>query len=126
MRNKFITYLSVVIIAVVLFYFWDDIKLSTARAWGFFTLTNNKILERYDADFKNIVSAGIKDRIDKEHLLSGGPPKDGIPSIDSPQFDNKDTTPFGDDELIIGVFHNGEAKAYPYGILNWHEIVTTQ
>ncbi|MEM6352679.1 MAG: DUF3179 domain-containing protein [Cyanobacteria bacterium P01_D01_bin.14] len=62
-------------------------------------------------------------RIDLDELLSGGPPKDGIPSIDSPQFDSAETTPYGDDAVIIGVVINGDAVAYPIGILNWHEIV---
>ncbi|NBD17519.1 MAG: DUF3179 domain-containing protein [Cyanobacteria bacterium] len=62
-------------------------------------------------------------RIDLDHLFNGGPPKDGIPSIDNPQFDTASTTPFPEDETVIGVVINGEAKAYPYKIMNWHEIV---
>ncbi len=53
----------------------------------------------------------------------GGPPKDGIPSIDNPQFDTAATTPFNWQQTVIGVVVNGEAKAYPFGIMNWHEIV---
>lgn len=62
-------------------------------------------------------------RIDLSQLLAGGPPKDGIPSTDNPQFDNAQTTPFAEDETVIGVVVAGEAKAYPLGIMNWHEIV---
>ncbi|PMB25558.1 DUF3179 domain-containing protein [Fischerella thermalis] len=62
-------------------------------------------------------------RINLTELLDGGPPKDGIPSIDNPRFDTAKTTPFKQNELVIGVVINGEAKAYPLGILNWHEIV---
>ncbi|MBT4936776.1 DUF3179 domain-containing protein [Candidatus Peregrinibacteria bacterium] len=62
-------------------------------------------------------------RIDLNDLLSGGPGKEGIPSLDDPEFVSSDETEFSDDELIIGVYLNGEAKAYPYGIMNWHEIV---
>ncbi|MBO9998648.1 MAG: DUF3179 domain-containing protein [Cyanobacteria bacterium SID2] len=61
-------------------------------------------------------------RVNPANLLDGGPPKDGIPSIDSPQFDTASSTPFRNNEEIIGVVVNGEAKAYPIGILNWHEI----
>lgn len=64
-----------------------------------------------------------KDRISSDLLLSGGVSKDDIPAIDNPQFVDADFTAFRRDELIIGVYHNGEAKAYPYSILNWHEIV---
>jgi hypothetical protein len=65
-------------------------------------------------------------RIDLTDLLEGGPPKDGIPSIDQPRFDTAKTTPFQANEWVIGVVVNGEAKAYPFGILNWHEIVNDQ
>jgi hypothetical protein len=62
-------------------------------------------------------------RINLDQLKNGGPPKDGIPSVDNPKFDTAETTPFDKEEKVIGVVVNGEAKAYPYGILNWHEIV---
>lgn len=56
---------------------------------------------------------------------SGGPGKDGIPSIDDPQFQSAaeadDYLDSGD--RIIGIVRNGEARAYPQRILVWHEIV---
>ena len=59
-----------------------------------------------------------------EEILSGGPPKDGIPSIDDPQFvavsEHKDLVPT---EPVIGLSINGDARAYPLRILTWHEIV---
>ncbi|MEM6253455.1 MAG: DUF3179 domain-containing (seleno)protein [Cyanobacteria bacterium P01_D01_bin.156] len=65
-------------------------------------------------------------RIELEQLLNGGPPKDGIPSIDEPEFDTATTTPFAPDDIVVGMVVNGEAKAYPYNILNWHEIVNDE
>jgi len=62
-------------------------------------------------------------RIALDELLAGGPPKDGIPSIDAPEFDTADTTPFQPDDQVIGLVVNGEARAYPLNVLNWHEIV---
>ncbi|MDA8597235.1 DUF3179 domain-containing protein [Candidatus Pacebacteria bacterium] len=56
-------------------------------------------------------------------ILSGGPPKDGIPSIDKPTFTNAAEAAYADDDMILGVVHNGVAKAYPISIMNWHEIV---
>ncbi len=58
-------------------------------------------------------------------LISGGPPKDGIPSIDAPQF----VTPAEADawldpvEPVVLMELNGEARAYPLQILTWHELV---
>ncbi len=57
-------------------------------------------------------------------IISGGPPRDGIPPIDRPVF----AAP-GDDvglagrEPVIGLILNGEARAYPLQVLTWHEIV---
>lgn len=59
-----------------------------------------------------------------DEILSGGPPKDGIPSIDRPKFAAaKDAGFMKDSDRVIGFVFNGEAKAYAIKILNWHEIV---
>lgn len=60
--------------------------------------------------------------IDK--ILVGGPPRDGIPSIDKPQFLSADKADYlKDDDRILGIDYLGEARAYPIRVLNWHEIV---
>ena len=43
--------------------------------------------------------------------------------IDHPTFVSSEETDFEDEAQVLGVFYNGIAKAYPIGILNWHEIV---
>ncbi len=57
--------------------------------------------------------------------LSGGPPKDGIPSIDTPEWWTAEEGDgfLRDEDRIIGIYRNGEARAYPQRILVWHEIV---
>ncbi|MDP2063595.1 MAG: DUF3179 domain-containing protein [Phaeovulum sp.] len=58
-------------------------------------------------------------------ILSGGPPKDGIPAIDAPQFQTVaalSTRP-ADREPVISIEIGGQARAYPVAILMWHEIV---
>ncbi|MGI9384469.1 MAG: DUF3179 domain-containing protein [Methyloligellaceae bacterium] len=65
-----------------------------------------------------------KTSIKFEEIISGGPPKDGIPSIDKPKFvDVKDETTLGLQEPVVGLAIGGEARAYPLRILTWHEIV---
>ncbi|MDH4100161.1 MAG: DUF3179 domain-containing protein [Nitrospirota bacterium] len=49
--------------------------------------------------------------------------EDTFPPILEPKSDTVDKTPFADTEMVIGVVVNGEAKAYPIGILNYHEMV---
>ncbi|MEM9449870.1 MAG: DUF3179 domain-containing protein [Cyanobacteria bacterium P01_E01_bin.6] len=101
-----------------------------AGGWGnfklrYFSLTQvlSDQTQELDALQKQGVDIESTARISLDDLLNGGPPKDGIPSIDTPEFDVADTTPFNRDDTVIGIVINGEAKAYPYGIMNWHEIV---
>jgi len=62
--------------------------------------------------------------VPRDELVSGGPPPDGIPSIDSPRFIRvADVTTLTDDEPVLSLEVEGEARAYPVGILIWHEIV---
>lgn len=59
-----------------------------------------------------------------DEILSGGPPKDGIPSIDDPRFVAVgDVTDLSPSEPVIGLQIAGDARAYPLRILTWHEIV---
>jgi len=65
-----------------------------------------------------------KHSIDYAEILSGGPPKDGIPSIDDPVFiPVSQSTNLDDKEPVIGLEINGDARAYPLRVLMWHEIV---
>ena len=58
-------------------------------------------------------------------ILSGGPPKDGIPAIDQPKFidveeANEWLQPV---EPVIFVQVGEDSRAYPLQILTWHEVV---
>lgn len=66
-----------------------------------------------------------KHTIDYDELLSGGPPRNGIPSIDDPGFISPDAAQewLADNEPVIALEIDGEARAYPLQILTWHEIV---
>ncbi len=75
-------------------------------------------LEWPNTDFDNTL-------VDLDEIISGGPPKDGIPPIDDPEFDsvgeaNKWLNPR---EPVVVVSIDGETRAYPIQILIWHEIV---
>jgi hypothetical protein len=62
--------------------------------------------------------------VPQEEILSGGPPKDGIPALLNPTFfSQKDVTFLQENDKVIGVTIAGESKAYPIKILNWHEAV---
>ncbi|MDX1453515.1 MAG: DUF3179 domain-containing protein [Oleiphilaceae bacterium] len=58
------------------------------------------------------------------HIQHGGPPRDGIPAIDAPRFVSALEADFlSDEDRVLGLHLNGESKAYPIAIMNWHEIV---
>jgi hypothetical protein len=66
-----------------------------------------------------------KRSIEYDELLSGGPPRDGIPSIDEPTFITPEDAAewLADNEPVIALEIEGDARAYPLQILTWHEIV---
>ncbi len=57
-----------------------------------------------------------------DQILPGGPPRNGIPSIDQPVFYPGDMQ-LDESTRVLGVIYNGIAKAYPIRIMNYHEIV---
>jgi hypothetical protein len=62
--------------------------------------------------------------VPQSEILSGGPPKDGIPALLDPTSVSAQASDFmNPDDQIIGVVVDGQARAYPIKILNWHEVV---
>ena len=81
---------------------------------------NNTNLQRAVA-----ITEEEKSIVPLDQLVSGGPPPDGIPSIDNPKFISvQEASKFlKDSELVLGLNINGDVRAYPLQILVWHEIV---
>ena len=63
--------------------------------------------------------------IDPGEIVSGGPPPDGIPPIDDPQFISVQDADewLNDPEPVLVVDVEGDVRAYPIQIMMWHEIV---
>jgi hypothetical protein len=62
--------------------------------------------------------------VDLDEIRSGGPPPDGIPSIDDPAFLAVDGVDFlEENEPVLALDIDGDVRAYPVQILMWHEIV---
>jgi len=62
--------------------------------------------------------------VPREQVVAGGPPRDGIRSVDAPEFVAaaqarwvQGTTP------VLGVATNGAARAYPIHLLEYHQVV---
>lgn len=66
--------------------------------------------------------------IDFDTILSGGPPRDGIPAVDFPNMDSvADASEWlVEQSPVIAVEIEGEARAYPQAILMWHEIANDE
>ena len=73
---------------------------------------------QWDTDF-------TRTTISFDEIMTGGPPKDGIPSIDDPQFEAiADADLWLDDlEPVQVVDLNGDIRAYPVQVMVWHELV---
>lgn len=67
-------------------------------------------------------------QISTTEIISGGPPRDGIPAILDPQFVSQfDAANFmEEDDIVLSVTHDGVTRAYPFRIMNWHEVVNDQ
>ena len=73
---------------------------------------------QWDTDF-------TRTTISFDEIMTGGPPKDGIPSIDNPQFESiAEADVWLDDmEPVQVVDLNGDVRAYPVQVMVWHELV---
>lgn len=64
------------------------------------------------------------DKFPYSAIVSGGPPKDGIPALTNPSFvAASEVSYLNEDDMVLGVVINGDARAYPHNIGWWHEIV---
>ncbi|MEJ2152433.1 MAG: DUF3179 domain-containing protein [Gemmatimonadota bacterium] len=62
-----------------------------------------------------------------DEIMSGGPPRDGIPALTHPAFEPMNGVEWlRPHDRLLALEQDGEAKAYPLRILNWHEIVNDE
>ncbi len=71
------------------------------------------------------VTNGIRHTVPLAEIVNGGPPRDGIPSIDAPKFVSPAAAAefLRDDDVGISFVRGDDARFYPFQILVWHEIV---
>lgn len=56
-------------------------------------------------------------------ILSGGVSRDGIPALTNPDIGPAQGASLASIERVLGLVVNGEARAYPFAVLWWHEII---
>jgi hypothetical protein len=82
------------------------------------------VMAQIDPEFRRFLQPGVAHEIRLEEILWGGVPKDGIPALTNPaHVTAAEATYLTADELVFGVEINGDARAYPLRILDWHEMV---
>jgi len=71
---------------------------------------------------------GVKYLVDPNKIGGGGPPKDGIPSIDNPKYVSLEDADewILDNELVLAIVYKGVKRVYPLQIMVWHEIVNDE
>ncbi len=80
-----------------------------------------------DVNVVNEISEGWL--INKNMVYAGSVESDAIPALDNPVHIQYKERNFlngffvKDDDLVLGIYQNGQAIAYPVNILNWHESV---
>ena len=73
---------------------------------------------------RNLPASFPEPLIELDEIRSGGPPPDGIPPIDEPKFlEPAGVDYLADNEPVLALEIDGDARAYPVQILTWHEIV---
>lgn len=81
------------------------------------------LLASIDPNFRLFLKPGVAREIRIEEIAWGGVLKDGIPALTNPKLIPSDEASYlWPNELIFGVSINGDARAYPLRILDWHEM----
>ena len=81
------------------------------------------LFAKIDKDFRLFVYPGFKREIRLAEIAWGGVRKDGIPALTNPELiDPAEAEYLQEDELVFGVEINGDARAYPFRFMDWHEM----
>lgn len=77
-----------------------------------------------DPAFGKFLYPGLPLRIRIEEIVWGGVKKDGIPALIRPKMVKAPAADYLDpQDLVFGVEINGDARAYPLRIMDWHEML---
>jgi hypothetical protein len=114
--------ISIVSIILSVFIVTNATIIPVSFTSGISTISNG----RSEADINSAAPTQDKRSIvPLDQIVGGGPPPDGIPSIDNPKFISvQEAEEFLEDsDLIVSLNINGDIRAYPLQILVWHEII---
>lgn len=82
-----------------------------------------RLLARIDPGFGEFLTEGAASNIRIEEIVWGGVAVDGIPALDEPtMIEPSEADYLEPGEPVFGLAIEGEARAYPLRILDWHEM----
>jgi hypothetical protein len=131
MNSKIITIIGVGVIVIVVIAAFGMSRMATKSD---FNLPKNGEVQKETITIQNnddkvekeiMVTNGVKHSVPLDSILGGGPPKDGIPSIDHPKFISigEAGKQLSDTEPGLALEIGNISRFYPFQILVWHEIV---
>ena len=101
---------------------WQE-EHTEVRPFRGFVKFKADILAGIDPAFRDFLYPGVRHDIRIEEIVWGGVKKDGIPAlVNATQIPAAEAGYLTDAELVFGVSVNGDARAYPLRILDWHEM----
>lgn len=93
------------------------------RAFSSFDRLIGAVLSRHDPNFSRFFYHGMPHEIRLGEIAWGGAVVDGIPPLDLPKFVAAGAASYlNPGDLVFGVAINGDVRAYPLRIMNWHEM----
>lgn len=88
-----------------------------------FTTWKGRLLSRIDPQFAEFLKDEHPSHLRVEEIQWGGVQVDGIPALSNPEMIAvSQATYLEDDEPVFGIVLNGDARAYPLRIMDWHEM----
>ncbi len=88
-----------------------------------FTGWKGRLLAVIDPGFGEFLQDQHASRIRIEEIQWGGVRIDGIPALDNPaMLPAIDAAYLDPEDVVFGLFINGESRAYPLRIMDWHEM----
>ena len=102
---------------------WQEAHPETGAIRGFAKL-QKKVYALIDPNFDIFLDPEGKHEIRREEIVWGGVVKDGIPALTNPKLVSATAATYMQDtDLVFGVEINGDVRAYPLRIMDWHEML---
>ena len=94
---------------------------------GYGEFKGELLAQEVDPQFRRFLGPKAATTIRLDEVQWGGVKVDGIPALDDPKvIPAKEATYLTDDAPVFGIVIDGEARAYPNQILDWHEMANDE